>query len=58
VGAVAGAEFGASAGQHLRGEQLRFLLAALVLLVCVRIAYDLVVQPADIYSIVFTQEGL
>ena len=57
VGAVVGAEFGASAGQNLRGEQLRFLLAALVLMVCARIAADLVAKPTHIYSIIFTEEG-
>ncbi len=57
IGAVTGAEFGASAGQHLRGEQLRFLLAAIVLLVSARMAYDLVVTPAEIYSTVFHKEG-
>ncbi len=51
VGGVIGAQFGAVAGQKLRGEQLRFLLAALVLLVCVRIAWGLVAAPADLYSI-------
>ncbi len=51
VSGVIGAQFGAAAGSRLRGEQLRFLLAALVLLVCVRIAWDLVATPADIYSI-------
>jgi uncharacterized protein len=53
VGAVAGAEFGASAGQHLRGEQLRFLLAALVLLVSARIGWDLIATPPDLFSITF-----
>lgn len=57
IGAVAGAEFGASAGQHLRGEQLRFMLAAIVLLVSARIAFDLVTPPAEIYSTVFHKEG-
>ena len=33
VGGVIGAQFGAVAGERLKGEQLRFLLAALVLLV-------------------------
>jgi uncharacterized protein len=58
IGAVIGAEFGASAGQHLRGEQLRFLLAAIVLLVSARIAYDLVAPPAELYSTVFRKGGL
>ena len=53
IGAVTGAEFGASAGQQLKGEQLRFLLAGLVLLVSARIGWDLIAQPIDIYSMTF-----
>jgi uncharacterized protein len=55
IGAVTGAEFGVTAGQNLKGEQLRFLLAGLVLMVAVRIAYDLVVTPAELYSATFTR---
>lgn len=51
IGGVIGAQFGAVAGQKLQGEQLRFLLAGLVLLVCLRIAWDLVVMPSELYSI-------
>jgi uncharacterized membrane protein YfcA len=51
VSGVVGAQFGAAAGAKLKGEQLRLLLAALVLLVCVRIAWDLVVTPDELYSI-------
>jgi uncharacterized membrane protein YfcA len=51
VGGVIGAQFGASAGGRLKGEQLRFMLAALVLLVCLRIGWDLMSKPAEIYSI-------
>jgi uncharacterized membrane protein YfcA len=51
VGGVIGAQFGAAAGGRLKGEQLRFMLAALVLLVCLRIGWDLMVKPAEIYSI-------
>ena len=36
---------------RLKGEQLRFMLAALVLLVCLRIGWDLMVRPTEIYSI-------
>lgn len=54
TGGVIGAQAGAIAGQRLQGEQLRFLLAALVLLVCLRIAYGLVITPADLYSIADT----
>lgn len=51
IGGVIGAQFGAAAGAKLKGEQLRFLLAALVLLVCIRFAYDLVVEPKDLFSL-------
>jgi len=51
VGGVIGAQFGAVAGEKLKGEQLRALLAGLVLLVCLRIAYGLVVTPNEFYSI-------
>jgi uncharacterized membrane protein YfcA len=51
VGGVVGAQFGAAAGEKLKGEQLRFLLAALVLLVCLRIGWDLIARPTELYSI-------
>ena len=51
VGGVIGAQFGAAAGARLKGEQLRFMLAALVLLVCVRIGWDLMVKPTELFSI-------
>ena len=37
----------------LRGDQLRILLAALVLLVCGKLLYDLTVTPADVYTLGF-----
>ncbi len=50
VGAVIGAQLGARAGARLHGEQLRILLALLVILVCGKLLYDLTITPADIYS--------
>ncbi len=50
-GGVIGAQFGANAGQKLRGEQLRALLALMVLAVSVRMAIDLVVKPDELFSI-------
>jgi hypothetical protein len=52
VGGVIGGQFGVRAGQKLRGEQLRALLALMVLGVAVRILINLVVRPADLYSII------
>ena len=51
AGAVIGAQFGSKFSVRLRGEQLRALLAMLVLAVCVKIAFDLVITPEDLYSI-------
>jgi uncharacterized membrane protein YfcA len=51
VGGVAGAQYGAKAGQRLRGEQLRALLALLVLAVALRLGFDLFVRPQSLYSL-------
>jgi len=50
IGGVVGAQLGVRAGARLRGEQLRFLLAVLVLVVASRLAWGLVAHPQDIYS--------
>lgn len=55
LGGVIGAQFGAEAGQKMRGEQLRALLAVIILAVGVRFMYDLVTVPDELYSI--TQIG-
>ena len=51
TGAVIGAQFGAKAGAKLHGEQLRILLAVMVLGVCAKLGYDLTVTPVDLYSL-------
>lgn len=51
AGGVAGAQYGAKVGQKLRGEQLRALLALLVLAVALRLAFDLFVPPQSFYSL-------
>jgi hypothetical protein len=50
VGGTIGAQFGASAGKYLRGEQLRALLALLVLAVAIRFGMSLILAPSDAYS--------
>ncbi len=52
VGGVIGAQFGAAAGHKLKGEQLRALLGLLVLGVCIRLGYDLVVTPDDLFNVI------
>ena len=51
VGGVVGAQFGARTGQAMRAERLRLLLGLLVFAVGLRFAYDLVLQPDDLYSL-------
>ncbi|MGE0230828.1 MAG: sulfite exporter TauE/SafE family protein [Flavobacteriaceae bacterium] len=51
VGGVIGAQFGAQAGQRLKAEQMRALLAILVLIVCARVLFELVAQPDDVYTL-------
>jgi uncharacterized protein len=51
VGGVIGAQFGARAGQNIRGEQLRLMLGLLVLAVGLRFAIGLVVRPGELFSI-------
>jgi uncharacterized membrane protein YfcA len=51
TGGVVGAQFGARAGQNMRGERLRLLLGLLVLAVGMRFAFQLVVKPDDLYSL-------
>jgi uncharacterized protein len=49
IGGVIGAQYGASAGQRLRGEQLRALLALLVLAVGIRLAFGLFATPDSLF---------
>jgi hypothetical protein len=51
AGGVVGAQLGVRAGGRLRGEQLRLLLALVVLAVGAGLLWQLVVRPADVYSL-------
>jgi uncharacterized protein len=57
TGGVIGAQFGARVGYRMKAEQLRALLALLVLAVCARLAYDLVVRPDELYTLSFGGAG-
>ena len=52
-GAVVGAQFGTRIGAKLKGEQLRGLLALLVLGVCAKLVFDVVITPEDFFSVEF-----
>ena len=51
LGGVVGAQLGSQFGTRLRAEQLRILLAIMVIAVCVKIALDLLIMPTELYSI-------
>ncbi|GAA6200965.1 sulfite exporter TauE/SafE family protein [Aquicoccus sp. SU-CL01552] len=51
LGGVLGAQIGAQIGLRLKAEQLRVLLAGLVLAVCGKIALDLLLQPAELFAL-------
>jgi hypothetical protein len=51
LGGVVGAQYGSRLGSRLPGETLRILLGVLVIGVAVRLLYELVSVPADVYSI-------
>jgi len=50
VGGVIGAQFGTKLGAKLPGEQLRGLLAAMVLMVCGKMLFELIATPEGLYS--------
>jgi uncharacterized membrane protein YfcA len=50
VGSTAGAQIGARLARLLRGDQLKIVLASLVLLVTARMAYSLVIAPDNLLS--------
>jgi uncharacterized membrane protein YfcA len=51
LGGVIGAQIGTALGARLKAEQLRILLALLVLSVAGKIALDLLLQPSELYSL-------
>ncbi len=57
AGGVIGAQFGAKAGQRLKAEQLRALLAIMVLGVALRLALDLLIEPTELFSITSVVAG-
>jgi uncharacterized protein len=51
LGSVSGAQIGAQIAQRVPAERLRFVLAAVVLLVALRMTLGLIWQPDEIYSV-------
>ncbi len=51
IGGVIGAQFGTRIGTRMKAEQLRILLAGLVLAVCLKLAADLLLRPGELFSL-------
>ena len=52
AGGVVGAQFGVRYGERLRSDWMRLCLAGLILLICARLAVDLVFAPTDPFNLV------
>jgi uncharacterized protein len=57
VGSTVGAQLGARAGRRLRGEQIRILLAIIVLVFAVKFIIDLLVQPENLIGVATSGGG-
>jgi uncharacterized membrane protein YfcA len=57
IGGVVGAQIGGRLGAKLPGEQLRFLMAIVILVTAAGLLYELVARPAELFSIVITGGG-
>ena len=51
VGSTIGAQFGARVGRRLRGEQIRILLAVIVLVFAGKFVFDLLVEPGNLIAV-------
>ena len=51
IGGVIGAQLGAKVTVRLKAEEIRILLAIIVLLVCLKLALDLFLVPSDVFSL-------
>lgn len=57
AGSTIGAQFGALAGKRLKGEQIRILLAIIVLSLAVKLFFDLVLTPSDLVGLAPVKGG-
>ena len=51
IGGVSGAQIGTRLGTRLGGEQLRLLLALLVLAIAAKLTFDLTVKPTSLFAV-------
>lgn len=51
IGGVVGAQIGTRIGVYLKAEQLRILLALMVIFVCLKLGLDLLLMPDELYTL-------
>ncbi|MEE2565910.1 sulfite exporter TauE/SafE family protein [Hyphobacterium marinum] len=51
VGGVVGAQLGARAGRRISAENLRAILAVMVVSVCLKLGWDLIATPSEMFAI-------
>jgi uncharacterized membrane protein YfcA len=56
VGGVIGAQVGVGVGFRMRAEELRVALAALLVVIALRLCAELVLTPTHLYSVVTAQQ--
>ena len=56
-GSTIGAQFGVRAGRRLKGKQLRILLAAIVLIVMMKMLYELIAMPSNLIGLTTGESG-
>ena len=56
-GSTIGAQFGVRAGRRIKGKQLRILLAAIVLIVMVKMLYELTAMPSNLIGLTTGESG-
>ena len=56
IGGVLGAQFGSKIGMRLPAEKLRFLLSVIIVIVCLRLAVELVMEPDYLYSLTLIEK--
>lgn len=56
LGGVVGVQYGARVGARLRSDQLRLMIALLIVAMAIRLSFDLLASPADLFSIAPPEE--
>ncbi len=51
IGGVIGVQFGVQLSTKLKGEYARLLLASIIMVVCIRLGFDLITMPEDLYFV-------